>query len=866
MKRRFLLFFVLLPLLAAAPAAYAQRVLRGKVADEQGRALAGATVEIKAAGHTVAFASSEKDGSYCCHLPADCPKALVATFRKLNYSALTERLSTEAKRLDVTLRRGSHLLGEAVVKAPPVKTSGDTVRYQLKAFMHSGDHSLEDALKRLPGLKVDGAGAISYMGRNISHFYIEDLDLLGGHYNLATRNIPAENVAGVEVLRHHSANKVDRNKLSDDVALNIKLSARAKLKPFGSYEARLGARSDCLLYGASGAGMLFRKDFQLLSTLKAANDGRMGANELRNHSSGSSRQTDAERALPLLSGSRPSVAAHRFMDSRDGLFSFNAIRKFAADRQMKVNTDYSYGRQRHGDHVLTRYPEADGLCLTSDERSDYGRREHRAGLGVNFRSDREHCLVENHFSFQGRFARAESATLSDGLRHSARQATNSLGLSNEFSMVRRVGKWRLDFDSRLFYKETPDNALDVSRAAEASIRQTAESRAFRGEAGFHTSYDVLPELSLSLPLNFSADVSRLHTLWAGDTSAVNALQGGEVDVSLSPRLEYQGRRRRFRAVAACPLSLLSIDYRNAARGAAIRFTRLHAHPALELYYVPSGRMEWKASASFNHRYGDMTDLLVAPIQTDHRTLRIRSGVFGRSKVLRADCSFAWQEPLSFFHFTARAGYSRRFNNLISGQQVDADGQELLQAVRDNVGDNVSFALSASKYVLPWKTGISADASCSWTQQESLSGGRLLTTVGRGYQLGCDLTSSPVRMLEAAYRFSFQKNFLHNAGARSSADNWRQHFRLSLLPSQSLSLSAALEWQRNSLLQGGYKSFSFLDAGAEYRFKKPKLRLRLELNNLLNARSYRYTVYVGPNAVDYNYRLNGRELLLSLVLH
>ena len=74
-----------------------------------------------------------------------------------------------------------------------------------------------------------------------------------------------------------------------------------------------------------------------------------------------------------------------------------------------------------------------------------------------------------------------------------------------------------------------------------------------------------------------------------------------------------------------------------------------------------------------------------------------------------------------------------------------------------------------------------------------------------------------------------------------------------------------EWQRNSLLDGSYKSFSFLDASAEYKFKKPKILLRMNLNNLLNTRNYSYTSHNQLNTYTYNYRLNGREIVFSVVL-
>lgn len=37
-----------------------------------------------------------------------------------------------------------------------------------------------------------------------------------------------------------------------------------------------------------------------------------------------------------------------------------------------------------------------------------------------------------------------------------------------------------------------------------------------------------------------------------------------------------------------------------------------------------------------------------------------------------------------------------------------------------------------------------------------------------------------------------------------------------------------------------------------------------MNNLLNKKSYNYTVYNGLNSYTYDYRMRGRELLFSII--
>lgn len=49
--------------------------------------------------------------------------------------------------------------------------------------------------------------------------------------------------------------------------------------------------------------------------------------------------------------------------------------------------------------------------------------------------------------------------------------------------------------------------------------------------------------------------------------------------------------------------------------------------------------------------------------------------------MSADLSYSWQEPLSFWHFTAQAGYNRRFSSVVRGQQVSSGDVALLEVAR-----------------------------------------------------------------------------------------------------------------------------------------------------------------------------------------
>lgn len=870
MRNNLLRIFVLLvAAFIGAATALAQRTLGGKVTTADGKPLAGVIVNVSAGEESAAFGNSGRDGTYKLTIPARyAQQKLTVSFRKLGYTNENYELPAGATSLSTTMKPGDYTIREAIVKAPPVVQRGDTLRFNMGQFATAADASLEDGLKRIPGISVSESGAISYMGRDISQFYIEGLDLLGGRYSLATKNIPVDKVTGVEVLRHHQHNKVDKNELSSDVALNIKLSEKAKIKPFGTYEVRAGLVNDRdFLYGLGGTGMLFRKNFQLLSTLKLSNDGRMGANELTGHFGGISWNSGAEQVLPLLSGSRPPFAEYRYKDRRNEQFSMNALQKLTEDNQLKVNASYVHERTDYGYEVLSRYPLGDGLCET-DERLDFLQKSHKVTADIEYRSNKDTRLVENTLSLYGRFADAEGEAALGGDLYRQMQEQDALGIRNAFSLVRKVRGWRLRMNSDVQYSEAPDGALDIRLGETTVARQAARSRKFQTRERFSTGYEVLRGLTLSLPVTFTLNAGSLRTDLTEegeDAPTLNDLSGWDMQFNVAPGIDYQTADRRLRVGVDVPLKFLTEDYENRLAGRRMDFTRCFADASLFFHFVLNAKANFDGRTDWWHSYGDYFSLLGNPVRTDYRTRQVRSGTFGTNRTSRSRLAYEWQSPLEFWFFNTSVSYSRSFSDVMRGQDLSGGDLSLSEHLGENTSDNVYVDGKLSKYLLSAKTNLTLGGHWTWSRSQMLSSGTPTSIYGNGYSAYFEVRANPVKPIDISYRASGSLTVQHMPGRRSDYTDYGQRVSLTYLPVEALNLRAGAEWQRTTLADGGHKNSLLLDARAEYKWPKKKIRLRLELNNLLNKRDYSYTVYSDLNTYTYNYRLRGREVLLSFIL-
>ena len=214
-------FLSLLLLLCSLPLLAQEYKLSGRVTGGEGEAVVGARVTLSHEGQILAFAFTRKGGRFALTSDRSYPR-MKLSISHLSYE--TDSISLTPDRHEVTLRLSPRVsqLQEVTVEAYPIIERSDTLTYLLRSFTEAGDYTLEDAIKRLPGVEVDPKGQISYLGKAISHFYIEGMDLLGGQYHKATRNLDAKKVASVDVMRHHQDRKIDKDVPTNDVALNVR--------------------------------------------------------------------------------------------------------------------------------------------------------------------------------------------------------------------------------------------------------------------------------------------------------------------------------------------------------------------------------------------------------------------------------------------------------------------------------------------------------------------------------------------------------------------------------------------------------------------------------------------------------------------
>ena len=180
-----------------------------------------------------------KVGSYLLHI----------TF--IGFEPLYQPLRITGKTNPVKLGKlamadGSILLGEAVIvgKAPEVTVRNDTTEYNADSYKVSEGSTLEDLLKKMPGVEVSSEGKITVNGKEIKKVLIDGKEFFSDDPKVASKNLPSKMIDKVQVLDKLSdmAKMTGFDDGDEETVINLTVKPGMKQGWFGNAFAGYGSK------------------------------------------------------------------------------------------------------------------------------------------------------------------------------------------------------------------------------------------------------------------------------------------------------------------------------------------------------------------------------------------------------------------------------------------------------------------------------------------------------------------------------------------------------------------------------------------------------------------------------------------------
>jgi hypothetical protein len=196
---------------------------------------------------TVVFTQTDERGGFQLSVPASCQcDTVVVTARAMGYAKQSIRHALrDTGALQFAL--AATILQEVVIKAaaPPVVVRSDTTEYNAKSFSDSTEFSVEDLLKKIPGMQVSENGRLTLNGKEVERVLVEGDDLFNDNYTMATQNIRANAIGKIQAIDRYQENPMMKGiEQSDRLVLNLKFKEDRKRATSGSVTLGTGGNPE----------------------------------------------------------------------------------------------------------------------------------------------------------------------------------------------------------------------------------------------------------------------------------------------------------------------------------------------------------------------------------------------------------------------------------------------------------------------------------------------------------------------------------------------------------------------------------------------------------------------------------------------
>ncbi|MDE5687278.1 MAG: hypothetical protein K2I18_01470, partial [Paramuribaculum sp.] len=579
---------------------------------------------------------------------------------------------------------------------------------------------------------------------------------------------------------------------------------------------------------------------------------------------GNSGATAASSVVSAPEGARPPINQNRYENARDRLLSANTILKTGKDATLRANASYTYSHHDFASSSTASYFTGSGTPLVVEEYTAPGSSVHTPSLDLEYKINSDSLYFSNALRATGEISMQAVPGISDGIPVEQRRKVRTYSVADALNYRRKFGDRQWSFTTHVSFAASPVVRLNIAgRSGEADFtaNQSAKSNTVSATQGASTSWQWARS-ELYLPVSVAYEYTDLSTsLVRADGLYDNRLYSNTTTAGLSPRYEYTSADKMLNVSVTVPLSLKYLAGRNAATGEDKSTVRLLARPNVYSIIRPSGTSEFVINGSFGTTVGNLFGLLTQPIQKSYRTLETGSGLISRSRGWDARVTYRYKRPLDFFLTNFSINYSSNRNNLLGSQYVLANETFLTSIASDNTTDVFGASAKVTKTFMPIGTDVSLSAAYTWSRRQIMQQDIYVRYYSRSFTVSPALTTRPWRWMELKWNGTIYKNFNRYLSSHSAYFDFTENATLSVFPGGGFELRLKGEHYKREIADNNFKNIVLMDFGVTWRHGK--WRWNLALNNLLNKRSYAYTVFNGLDTWRYDYRLNGRTALLGV---
>ncbi len=775
------------------------------------------------------------------------PSKITVPNRSGNYDIIVENRTVELK--------------EVVVKSKKVYSQGDTINYNVGSFLSQTDQSIADVLRKMPGITVSDAGQVSYQGKPIKNLYIEGLDLMKGHYGIATNNINPNNIATVQVLENHQDIKALKGlRPEEQASINLRLKEGVK-GVFNLIGTLGGGYGDEGLWNNSAIATYFRRNSQFLATYKGNNTGEDLSQELYSFDNDYSR-TNYISTISMPSA--PGIDKRFYYFNRSHNATFNNVYRIGKSGEFGINAAYLNDCDMRQSHSTTTNYLPDGGMNTVDEMMDGIARMQKAYGDLTYMNNGDENYLKEQLKFDWSTTDADSRISAGGDNVSQIGKTDTYRLLNKFHMTHRNSSDRGFEISSLVNLEKRPHSLSVSPNLFPDIipgemlYQHVDFRNISTEnrAGLLSVFKVG-----NFTLHPFAIVNYHHNSLESRLDATdNDLTLDYLDAGVGAEIMFS--TRKIHASLYLPMKYRLFRLNNRLDGNIIDKSRFRVEPSLNFTFKINSNHNLKAAAMLNYMTPSIETLYSGYILTSYRQLSAYD-VAGLYEGMNQHYSFGYdfKNILSMSFAGAEVSLNRQSPEVLYGCYYDGIVQRTISRRTSENGDMISAKIHASQGFDWRRLKIGASVTYSYYDSPLLVQDDVLRYSGNSIGVNADISLTPSKWLGISY----QGNYSQSATQQKGYDRFpwlrtvTNKASLDFTIPGGVTLTTSLYHYYNNFNDGD-KSFLLLNAEAKYSIKR--FSFTLSCDNLLNRKSYIYSDLSALTESKAIYNIRPRSVLLK----
>lgn len=855
--------------------------IRGIVRNDEGKSVYGVIVNaLKNDSITVGYAISKRDGSYILNIEDTNSKDILINFSHSQYETLVLPVSKIKENGDVSLVPGGIELNEITVLPSPIRAKGDTITYSVDALRNVSDRTLEDFISHLPGMTVDAQGNIYYNGNQINKFYIENNDMLGGRYSLATKNIRPEDVSSVNVYERHQPIKVlQDSERPENAALNIKLKKKAMLKPIGSITGGIGVRCPGLTWKGELFSMFIHPKTQTFISAKGSNFGAgYKKDNMLRYSQSPTAPSPFENIMNIfpikgLSG----IPSEYLRKLTSQSYSITSGLKVSENANLSLSVNYSKDLARWTGNKSTEYFMADqsrNVILTQESENSESEGILDASLGYELNST--NLFIEEKIFFNGTFKSDRSGIISNAyepVEQAHRQ--HRFLLANSLTANIKRNNRMFSFSSKIAFSSLPVNTLmavypdnetnKLTQYAKSTTLDTKHNTSFSWFLGF-SSFGVDLDLKthyLSVNSLNNVDLKQDTLSKEGEN---NSQKGNEVTIDLGPFWQYSNETLNAKVIIPFCAKMISLSHLNQSISQSGNLNKFIPSWGLRANMGIKWSSSWRSAFAINHNEneGDITDFISEPIFTDYRSATTPgSGIFSHNK--------NWMGTLSTNFRDVLTGWFGNFR--IMGRHATSNRTKVSDLYSSSLSDSylntgsksglLSGTLNVSKLLRQNTLGLEATGQLS--SYENIRNEKLITSRLSGLNIKVNASLIFFSHLLEVYpdlSLSLKRNKIKDSFAqRYQTIDYRISCPIHVFPLKTLELKLNPYFFLNNSNLSNSSSTFLLDASLSWKYKS--FQTDLTFSNITNRKA-QTSVSVNPLYMNVtSVMLKGFESLLTV---